>query len=56
MSSLAGMGKLQGKFKLQVITFAEDKGTRAAGREFSVVRDWRKQKSKLKKCLLFIGL
>ena len=36
-----------------MIAFAEDKGDRAADREFSVsekiVRDWRKQKSKLEK-------
>ena len=45
----------EAKFKLQVIVFADDKGNRAAGHEFSVsetiVSDWRKQKSKLKKLL-----
>lgn len=39
-------------FKLQVIVFAENRGNRAAEREFSVseklVRDWRKQKVSLK--------
>ena len=43
----------EARFKLQVIAFAEEKGNRAAERKFSVseklVRDWRKQKSKLKK-------
>ena len=43
----------EAKFKLQVIAFAEDKGNRAAGREFSIsekiVRDWRKQNQNSKK-------
>ena len=43
----------EAEFKLQVIAFAEDKGNRAACHEFSIsekiVRDWRKQKSKLEK-------
>ena len=50
----------EAKFKLQVIAFAENKGNRAAGREFSVsekiIRDWNIQKSKVQKCLMFIGL
>ena len=65
MCSLAGTGKYklaimsrvkrsyEAKFKLQVTAFAEHKSNRAEGHEFSVsekiVRDWRKQKSKLEK-------